>query len=187
LDRLAGKRRVDLIARGVLASRITLRSTRRKETIVTDIAINRLYLPRLAPIYDRLRPLAWPMLRIAAGLVMIPHGVPKLFGTFAPVVAKNVLAPMGFPEPLYVAYFLGALEIFGGGLLAAGFLTRLLAAMFAFESAIIFTFVNLPKGWFYSVPGGGAEFPALLIVLYLALLFVGAEKFSVDAGLKREL
>jgi putative oxidoreductase len=127
------------------------------------------------------------MLRIASGLIMIPHGIPKLFGTFAPVLAKNVLAPMGFPEPLYVAYFLGALEIFGGCLLAAGFLTRLLAAIFAFESAIILIFVNLPKGWIYSVPGGGAEFPALLLVLYFALLFVGAGKFSIDAALGREL
>ncbi len=87
---------------------------------MTDIGINRLYLPGLASTYDRLRPLAWPMLRIAAGLIMIPHGIPKLFGTFAPVLAKTVLAPLGFPEPLYVAYFLGALEIFGGSLLAAG-------------------------------------------------------------------
>jgi len=103
------------------------------------------------------------------------------------MLAKNVLAPMGLPEPLYVAYFLGALEIFGGILLAAGFLTRLLAAMFAFESAIILIFINLPNGWIYSVPGGGAEFPALLFVLYLAFVFVGAGKFSVDAALKREL
>ena len=130
----------------------------------------RLLLPFLAPIYDRVSGFAWPLVRVAAGLIMIPHGVPKLFGNFAPVLAERVLAPLGCPSPLYWAYFLGALAIFGGALLAAGCLTRLLALMFAAETAIITTMVSLPKGWIYSVPGGGAEFPALLTVLYVALV-----------------
>jgi putative oxidoreductase len=154
---------------------------------MTDAGGNRLYLPWLASAYDRLRPLAWPMLRITAGLIMIPHGVPKLFGTFAPVLAKNVLTPLGLPAPIYWAYFLGALEIFGGILLAAGFLTRLFALMFAVETAIIVIFVSLPKGWIYSVPGGGAEFVALLFVLYLAFVFKGAGNYSIDSVLKQEL
>jgi putative oxidoreductase len=154
---------------------------------MTGNAINRLYLPGMAETYDRLRPLAWPMLRIATGLIMLPHGIPKLFGSFAPVLAKNVLAPLGFPAPLAVAYFLGALEIFGGIFVAAGFLTRLVALMFAVETAIIFVFVSLPKGWIYSVPGGGAEYPGLLFVLFLAFVFRGAGEFSIDAALKREL
>ena len=103
------------------------------------------------------------------------------------MLAKNVLAPLGFPAPLAVAYFLGALEIFGGIFVAAGFLTRLVALMFAVETAIIFVFVSLPKGWIYSVPGGGAEYPGLLFVLFLAFVFRGAGEFSVDAVLKREI
>jgi putative oxidoreductase len=154
---------------------------------MTRKGINRLYLPALAMIYDRLAPMAWPMLRIAAGLIMIPHGIPKLFGSFAPVLAKNVLAPIGLPAPLALAYFLGALEIFGGILFAAGILTRLLALMFAVETAIILVFVSLPKGWIYSAPGGGAEFPGLLFVLYLAFVFKGAGGCSIDGVLKHEL
>lgn len=154
---------------------------------MTHNEINRLYLSVMAGPYDRLRPLAWPMLRIAAGLIMIPHGIPKLFGAFAPLLAKNVLAPLGFPAPLYVAYFLGILEIFGGILLAAGFLTRLVALMFVVETAIIFLFVSLPKGWIYSVPGGGAEYPGILFVIYLALAIRGAGEYSVDGVLKREI
>jgi putative oxidoreductase len=157
------------------------------EELMTRDAIHRLYLPGMAKTYDGLRPLAWPMLRIATGLIMVPHGIPKLFGSFAPLLAKNVLAPLGFPAPLAVAYFLGALEIFGGVLLAAGFLTRLVALMFVVETAIIFVFVSLPKGWIYSVPGGGAEYPGLLFVLFLALVFRGAGAFSVDAALRWEL
>jgi uncharacterized membrane protein YphA (DoxX/SURF4 family) len=37
------------------------------------------------------------------------------------------------------------------------------------------------------VPGGGAEFPALLFVLYLAIFFKGAGEYSIDSVLKREL
>src|SRR5262249_43014716 len=109
--------------------------------MMTKVQRDRLYVPALAYVYDRLDPLAWPLLRIAAGLIMIPHGVPKILGSFAPLLAKNVLAPLGLPGPIYWAYFLGALEIFGGILLAAGFLTRLLALMFAVETAVIFFFV----------------------------------------------
>lgn len=151
------------------------------------IQADRLYLPALAPAYDRLAPLAWPMLRVATGLITIPHGVPKLFGSFAPILAKSVLGPLGLPGPIYWAYFLGTLEIVGGVLLAAGFLTRLLACIFAIEMAVIFLFVNLPKGWIYSVPGGGAEFPALLLVFFLAFVFRGAGNWSIDSLMRREL
>lgn len=152
-----------------------------------NVQVDQLYFLWMAPAYDRVRPLAWPMLRVAAGLIMISHGVPKLFGSFAPILAKNVLTPLGLPGAIYWAYFLGALEIFGGVLLAAGFMTRLVALMLAAETAVIFAFVSLPKGWIYSVPGGGAEFPALLLVLYLALLFEGAGNWSIDRAVKREI
>lgn len=59
--------------------------------------------------------------------------------------------------------------------------------MFAAETAVILIFVKFPKGWIYSVPGGGAEFPALLFVLYLALMFEGAGKWSIDSMARREL
>jgi putative oxidoreductase len=152
-----------------------------------NVLSTHLYLPFLAPIHARLEPLAWPLVRITAGLIMIPHGIPKIFGTFAPVLAKNVLAPLGLPAPLYLAYFLGTLEILGGVLLAVGFMTRLLALMFAIETAVILYFVSLPKGWIYSVPGGGAEFPALLMILFVALVFKGAGPYSLDSACRREI
>ncbi len=147
----------------------------------------RLVFPGLAGSYERLAPWGWALARVAAGAIMIPHSLPKLFGSFAPVLAKNVLAPLGFPAPLYWAYFLGALELAGGALLALGLLTRPLAAAFAVETAIITLGVAWPKGWFYSAPGGGAEFPALLFLLYLAILLRGPGRYSLDRALGREL
>lgn len=147
----------------------------------------RLMFPGLAGTYARLAPWGWTLVRVAAGAVMIPHAVPKLFGSFAPVLAKNVLAPLGFPAPLYWAYFLGGLELAGGALLALGLLTRPLAAAFAIETAVIALGVAWPKGWFYSAPGGGAEFPTLLFLLYVAILLRGPGRHSLDRALGREV
>jgi putative oxidoreductase len=139
--------------------------------------------PRLTGLYETLEPLGYPLLRFFAGVIMIPHSIPKLFGTFAPVLAKNVLAPLGFlnyPDPLFWAYFLGGLEIVGGTLLALGLLTRPLALAFAIETAIITWCVAVPKGWVYSSPGGGAEFPFILFVVYVAILCMGPGGYSLD-------
>ena len=34
----------------------------------------RLLFPRLKPLYDWAEPLTWPLLRITAGLMLLPHG-----------------------------------------------------------------------------------------------------------------
>ncbi|HKV55004.1 MAG TPA: DoxX family protein [Candidatus Binataceae bacterium] len=128
-----------------------------------DIDSRRLMFPGLAGLYRAAEPWGDLWLRVVAGGIMIPHSIPKLFGSFAPVLARNVLGPLGFPGPLYWAYFLGLLELVGGVLLALGVLTRPLALAFAVETAIITAAVSWPKGWIYSVPGGGAEFPFLLL------------------------
>jgi putative oxidoreductase len=46
------------------------------------MAATRLYIPALAPIYERLTPFALPILRVGIGLILIPHGAQKLFGWF---------------------------------------------------------------------------------------------------------
>ncbi|HKW52942.1 MAG TPA: hypothetical protein VJO12_04560 [Stellaceae bacterium] len=69
-----------------------------------EIDSRRLVFPGLAALYRQAPPHAYTLVRFAAGAVMLPHGIPKLFGSFAPVLAKNVLAPLGFPAPLAVAY-----------------------------------------------------------------------------------
>jgi putative oxidoreductase len=151
-----------------------------------ELDTRRLIFPRLARIYRSVAPYSYTLIRFAAGAIMIPHGVPKLFGTFAPVLAKNVLAPLGFPAPLAWAYWLGALEVFGGAMLALGLFTRPLALLFAFETAIIAFFVALPKGYFYSVPGGGFEYPQLLFILYVAIVLRGGERCAIDNIIARE-
>jgi putative oxidoreductase len=139
--------------------------------------------PGLAAFHERIAPFGYPLMRIAAGAIIMPHAFPKLFGSFAPVLAKNVLAPLGFldfPDPLFWAYFLGVLELVGGGLLVLGLLTRVAALGLAIETAVITYFVAMPKGWFYASPGGGAEFPAILTLLYLGILLAGPGRCALD-------
>ena len=39
-------------------------------------------IPPLGAVYDALAPLALPMIRVTAGLLLLPHGSQKLFGWF---------------------------------------------------------------------------------------------------------
>lgn len=151
-----------------------------------DVDPRRLIFPGLAAFYRRLAPYAYTLVRFAAGAIMIPHGVPKLFGAFAPVLAKNVLTPLGFPAPLAWAYWLGTLEVFGGAMLALGLFTRPIALMFATETATIAIFVALPKGYFYSAPGGGFEYPLILFILYVAIVLCGGGRWAIDNIIARE-
>src|ERR1700722_12372773 len=97
----------------------------------------KLYFPRLSDFYQSVAPFGYPLLRFAAGAILVPHGWAKLFGGFAPFVADRVLAPLGLPAPYVWVYFLGILETIGAIALALGLFTRLIAAMFVVEMLVI--------------------------------------------------
>ena len=44
----------------------------------------RLLFPGLRRFYDRAEPLSWALIRITAGLMLIPHGWPKLMDGRSP-------------------------------------------------------------------------------------------------------
>ncbi len=48
------------------------------------------------------------------------------------------------------------------------------------NSAIIALFVAWPKGWFYSAPGGGFEYPLMLFVIFLMILMRGGGRLALD-------
>ena len=41
-----------------------------------------LYVPAMAPVYEKVQGYAYPVLRICAGLFLMPHGAQKLLGWF---------------------------------------------------------------------------------------------------------
>jgi putative oxidoreductase len=150
------------------------------------VETRRLVFPGLAGLYDSVAPLGYPLIRFAAGAILIYHGYRKLFAGLAPVVGDRVLAPMGFPAPHAWGYFLGVLECFGGAALAFGLLTRPIALMLFVEMVIVTFDVHLPRGYSFSSPGGGYEYPLLLTALYLGILLRGPGGYSLDRGIGKE-
>src|SRR5213082_1105919 len=99
-------------------------------SVMTNTAV-RPVVPVIAPITEALSPLAEPMVRVAAGLMLLPHGAQKLFGWFGgyglEATGQFFAAKLGLPASL--ALFAGLIEFGGGLLLAAGLLTRAAAAL----------------------------------------------------------
>jgi len=126
------------------------------------------------------------ILRLTAGLIMLPHGLQKLVGMFGGFGYRNTM--IYFTEtmklPWTIAVSIIWLESLGSVLLAAGFLTRLWAAAFIvlMVGAIITTngrhglFMN----WFGTQAGEGFEYHVLLIGICLALLITGSGSWSLD-------
>lgn len=148
----------------------------------SDIDHNRLYVPAAGPLYTSLAPYAWPMLRIALGIILITHGYPKLFQGAAQGASRNFVA-FGWAYPLAWAYFIGVVEFFGGVLLILGLFTRIVAAAIAIEMAVIAFAVLYPHwGW----TNRGMEYALLMGLVALALFIRGAGSFSIDSRLRKE-
>jgi putative oxidoreductase len=151
-----------------------------------NIDKSRLIWPGLAGLYGSIAPYSYAIIRFTAGAIIIYHGYAKLILGFAPAVAKNILTPMGFPMPEVLAYWLGVLELFGGAALAVGLLTRPIALLLVIEFVIITFGWNVRFGYFFSAQGGGYEFPLLLLLLYFAIFFRGAGRYSLDRLIGKE-
>ena len=141
----------------------------------------RLIIPGLGGIYGALGPLSYAVARIVLGGIIMVHGYAKLFGGAAPIVANQLLAPMGFPAPLAWAYLLGILEFFGCAALAVGFLTRPIALMLTVEMAIVTFFVQFPQGY-----NEYLEYTLILLALSAVYAANGGGRYSLDHVIGRE-
>jgi putative oxidoreductase len=144
----------------------------------------RLIWPELARLYESIAPYSYALIRFGAGAVIFYHGFAKLFRGLAPAAA-NGFASMGFPIPEALAYGLGVLQLLGGAALAVGLLTRPIALLFAVEMifSVIFHYRN---GYTFAAPGGGYEFPLVMLLLYVAIFFRGAGRCSLDKMIGKE-
>jgi putative oxidoreductase len=147
----------------------------------------RYYVPALGGIYDKLMPFALPLLRIAIGLILIPHGAQKLFGWFGGAGFTRfiqIFESIGYrPGALWVT-LVALTEFVGGILLVLGLFTR--AAAFA---VVVFMIVAVhytsAKGFFWLQQG--LEYSLLILVVALVFLIRGGGDYSVDQKLGREL
>src|SRR5271157_5601442 len=144
-------------------------------------------VPAFASITEALSPLADPMLRVTAGLLLVPHGAQKLFGMFGgygvDATGQFFATKLGLPASL--ALVAGLIEFFGGFMLAVGFLTRPVAALVFGMMAVAVVQVHLPAGYFWT--NGGFEYPLLWGIVALSFAIRGGGRYSVDALIGREI
>lgn len=156
-------------------------------SITTQDRSPALALPSLAPVYSALSPLAEPMVRVAAGLLLVPHGAQKLFGAFGgygiEATGQFFATKLGLPASF--ALLAGLIETVGGLLLAVGLLTRPVAALVFGLMAVAVFHVHLGKGFFWTQ--GGYEYPLLWGVVALAFAVKGGGRYSLDGLLGREI
>jgi putative oxidoreductase len=137
-------------------------------------------IPAIAPITDALSPFAEPLIRITAGLLLVPHGAQKLFGWFGgygiEATGQFFASKLGLPASL--ALLAGMIEFFGGLMLAVGLFTRPVAALVVGLMAVAVLQVHLGAGFFWT--GGGFEYPLFWGIVALAFVIRGGGRYSVD-------
>ena len=129
------------------------------------------------------------LVRLAVGVVMVVHGVGKLFGVGPSATGLDQFAGfvggLGVPLPTLAALGVALVETVGGLFVLVGLLTRYAAALFAADMLVATLLVHLPNG--FSVSDGGYEFTLTLFLAALALVLLGSGSLSVDrAVLGRE-
>ena len=142
----------------------------------------KLLIPQLQPFYAWVEPLSYALVRITVGLMLIPHGWPKLMmgvgATANMALVKRGIAPA---EPLAIALI--AIETLGGLCIALGLFTRFWAAAAVIEMSVI-VYHHLPKfGW----TDRGYEYPLMWGLILLAVALRGGGPYSLDRKIGKEL
>ena len=137
-------------------------------------------IPAIASITEALSPLAEPLVRVTAGLLLVPHGAQKLFGWFGgyglEATGQFFAGKLGLPASL--ALVAGIVEFVGGLMLALGLATRVAAALVAGLMAVAVLHVHLGAGFFWT--SGGFEYPLFWGIVALAFVIRGGGRYSLD-------
>jgi len=115
--------------------------------------------------------LASILLRFAVGTLFIYHGYPKLTSMRKGEFMKSVGMPTGLVP------FGGFVEFFGGFGLLVGLLTPIIAVLAALWmlSTTWFSIAKIKKKYM-----GGYELDITMVLVSLALAFIGGGAFSID-------
>jgi putative oxidoreductase len=153
------------------------------EEPMSDAAEPRLLFPQLKPFYDKVEPLSWLLVRLTAGLMIIPHGWPKLMMGIE-ATAQMALVRRGIEPAWPLAVGLITLETLGGLCVALGLFTRFWAAAIAIEMAVI-VYHHLGGGFGWT--NRGYEYPVLWGLIMLGIALRGGGPYSLDRRVGKQL
>lgn len=131
------------------------------------------------------------MLRIVTGLIFIPHGYSKVFGSGGPSAFAADLP--GYHIPAFLGYLAAYAEFFGAILLIAGLVTRVDALLLAGTMFVAVFVVQLPDalrdpdtaGNRFAASMHAIELPLAMLAMTVALVILGPGRFSLDALVRK--
>jgi putative oxidoreductase len=132
-------------------------------------------------------------LRISAGLIFLPHGWSKVFGSGG--VAGFAQDLPGYGIPSFLGWIAAYAECFGALLLILGLLTRIDALLQGCTMAVAVFVVQLPDALHDVQPGTpklfaamrGIELPLALLAICAVLVILGPGRISLDCWLRSVL
>ncbi|MGV3615805.1 MAG: DoxX family protein [Fimbriimonas sp.] len=136
---------------------------------------------------------ALTLARVAAGAVMLPHGLQKTLGWFGGHGYSASMAyftdTMGIPAPF--AFLALVAETLGALGLIFGFLSRVSAFGVGATMLVAMLMAQLPNGffmnWFGNQKGEGIEFSLLMLGLTGITILRGGGAWAVDGWIVRHL
>ena len=149
-------------------------------------------IPALAGFYSHARDLAWLVVRLTAGGMLLVHGIMKVmpmaengFSATIGAFATGSMARRGIEPALLAAYAVFFLETIGAVMIMLGLFTRFFAAALAIEFAIITFIAHWPAG--FAAGRGGWEYPLFWGLILFAIALRGGGPYSLDRKLGWEL
>ena len=117
------------------------------------------------------------VLRVVLGVIMVVHGIDKLF-TKSPSAIVEMFTNIGIPNPEIFAWVAILVELLGGIALVVGLLTRLAALGIGLVIGGAIYYVHLANGFFNTE--GGFEYQLLITAASAALVLTGPGYISLD-------
>jgi uncharacterized membrane protein YphA (DoxX/SURF4 family) len=130
----------------------------------------------------RFPPVAQAVARLAAGAVMLVHGLDKLID--GPAGFGAFLDGMSVPVPTVTAWAVAVGETAGGAFLVLGLLSRLTALLLTVHLCAAMALVNGDTGFMTpqegAASGAGIEFPLMMVATFLVVLLAGPGPLALD-------
>lgn len=147
---------------------------------------SKLIVPFMGGFYGAASGWGYPIMRFFVGLFLVPHGAQKLFGWFGGSAQGTAafFTKVGLEPALSLVYLVGAIEFFGGILIAIGLLTRPAAAVACIMLLVAVFSVHMGNGFFWTK--SGYEYPMLWAILMFAIFLRGGGERSLDSAIGRE-